>query len=177
MGNLASPESLIARWNEMSREPALQDLPYKIELNAWGKVEMSPASVHHAWLQSALCRELDRQMPDGLALTECPILTDIGVRVPDVVWGSAEFMTRHSGQSPLPRAPEICAEVLSPTNVDAEITEKKRAYLAAGALEVWIVAENGALRVFDATGARPSSRFPVVIALPDPAKGYRAPGR
>jgi hypothetical protein len=118
MGNLASPESLLARWQEMQGDPALRDLPYKIELNAWGKVEMSPASVHHAWLQAALAGELSRQLGDGgVAMTECPVLTDIGVRVPDVVWASGDFMARHSGQSTLPRAPEICAEVLSATDV------------------------------------------------------------
>jgi len=172
MGNLASPESLLARWQEVQDDPALRDLPYKIELNAWGKVEMSPASVRHGWLQLALGAELRRQLTDGVAMTECPVLTDIGVRVPDVVWASADFMIRYAGQSPLPRAPEICAEVLSPTNVEGEIVEKKRAYLAAGALEVWIVTEDGALHIFDATGARPSSRFPVTVSLPDPTKGY-----
>ena len=48
MGNLASPESLLARWQEMQEDPTLRDLPYKIELNAWGKVEMSPASEQSA---------------------------------------------------------------------------------------------------------------------------------
>jgi len=45
MGNLATPEALLHRWEQMQHDPSLQDLPYKIELNAWGKVEMSPASV------------------------------------------------------------------------------------------------------------------------------------
>ena len=172
MGNLASPESLLARWHEMQQDPALRDLPYKIELNAWGKVEMSPASVRHGMLQLALGAELRQQLRDGVAMTECPILTDIGVRVPDVVWASAGFMTRHASQSPLPRAPEICAEILSSTNVEAEIEEKKRAYFAAGAAEVWIVEENGVIRVFGPSGEQAASRFPVAITLPDPTKGY-----
>ena len=54
MGNLATPESLVLRWNEVLRDPSLQDLPYKIELNAWGKVEMSPASHRHGGLQAEL---------------------------------------------------------------------------------------------------------------------------
>jgi len=172
MGNLATPEALLARWDELCRDPALRDLPYKIELNAWGKVEMSPASVQHAWLQSATLSELKQQLPDGLAMTECPILTTIGVRVPDVVWASTAFMRRHRGLSPLPRAPEICVEVLSPSNVEAEITEKARAYLAAGAHEVWRVAENGSVRFFDLSGERGHSAFAVTPNLPDPSKGY-----
>jgi Uma2 family endonuclease len=173
MGNLATPEALLERWDEICHDPSLQDLPYKIELNSWGKVEMSPPGVQHAWLQAALVVELKQQMPDGLALTECPILTTIGVRVPDVVWASAEFMKRHTGLSPLPRAPEICVEVLSRSNVEAEITAKTRAYLAAGAKEVWLVAENGTVRFIDDSGEKAHSHFPVALTLPDTTKGYR----
>jgi Uma2 family endonuclease len=36
-----------------------------------------------------------------------------------------------------PRAPEICVEVLSPGNTDAEIREKTALYFDAGAQEVW----------------------------------------
>jgi Uma2 family endonuclease len=172
MGNLASREALIARWDELCRDPSLQDLPYKIELNSWGKVEMSPASVNHAWLQAAVASQLNQQLRDGLALTECPILTSIGIRVPDVVWASATFMRQHAGLSPLPRAPEICIEVTSPSNVEAEISEKTCAYLAAGAEEVWIVAENGTIRYLNASGEAPRSRFPVAVTLPDPTRGY-----
>jgi len=172
MGNLATPETLIARWDELCRDPALRDLPYKIELNAWGKVEMSPASVHHAILQSAVYDELKRQLPGGTTLTECPVLTSIGVRVPDVIWASADFMNRHRGLSPLPRAPEICVEVFSPSNVKAEIIAKTRAYLAAGAEEVWHVAANGTIRFHDQTGETKQSRFAVTLAVPDPTKGY-----
>ena len=172
MGNLASPEALIARWDELCRDPSLQHLPYKIELNSWGKVEMSPASVSHAWLQAAVAAQLAQQLPDGLTLTECPILTSIGIRVPDVVWASATFMRQHTGLSPLPRAPEICVEVTSPSNVEAEISEKTRGYLAAGAEEVWIVAENGTVRFLNRSGEQPQSRFVSGLTLPDPTKGY-----
>ena len=172
MGNLATPEFLLARWDELCRDPSLEDLPYKIELNAWGKVEMSPASVQHAVLQAAVAGELKQQLRDGVAMTECPILTSIGVRVPDVAWASALFMRQYAGMSPLPKAPEICVEVNSPSNVEAEILAKTRAYLAAGAHEVWVVAENGTVHFFDLSGERPQSRFPIVMTLPDPTKGY-----
>lgn len=173
MGNLATPEALIARWDELCRDPSLQHLPYKIELNAWGKVEMSPAAVPHAWLQSEVAVGLRQQLPDGRTLTECPVLTSIGIRVPDVVWASDAFMLQHTGASPLPRAPEICVEVLSPSNVEAEITEKTRAYLAAGAEEVWWVAANGTIRFFDQAGEKGHTKFPVSLSLPDTTKSYR----
>ena len=71
MGYIATPEFLIARWNELCRDPSLEDLPYKIELNAWGKVEMSPASYRHGRLQIELGAELTRQLPNGVAASEC----------------------------------------------------------------------------------------------------------
>lgn len=172
MGNLATPEALIARWHEVLEDPTLQDLPYKIELNAWGKVEMSPPAVGHARLQTALAVALTQQLPEGIALTECPILTDIGIRAPDVVWASAEFRKRHKRSSPLPQAPEICVEIISPSNVEAEISEKIRAYLAAGAEEVWLVAQTGKVRFIDGSGEKPQSRFPVMLTLPDVSKDY-----
>lgn len=31
------------KWQEVCEDKALQDLPYKIELNRWGQIVMSPA--------------------------------------------------------------------------------------------------------------------------------------
>jgi Uma2 family endonuclease len=168
MGNVTTRETLALRWAEVLRDPVLQDLPYKIELNAWGKVEMSPASNRHGRLQAILSAELLRQLPAGMVVSEASIITDIGVRVPDVVWGSAEFVQSFGESTPYARAPEICVEIVSPSNSDEEIREKTRAYLAAGAMEVWIVAEAGPIRYFDRTGERAASRFPVAVSLPGP---------
>src|SRR5215467_14270176 len=104
MGNLATPEALVLRWQELIRDPSLDDLPYKIELNAWGKIEMSPASNRHGRLQTALGAELMRQMPSGITISECSILTRIGVRVPDIAWGSAEFMKAYGELTPYVRS-------------------------------------------------------------------------
>jgi Uma2 family endonuclease len=170
MGNLATPEALVLRWEEVLRDPTLQDLPYKIELNAWGKVEMSPASNRHARLQAALAAEFTRQFASGVTFTECSILTRIGIRVPDVAWGSSSFMAAFGEITPYTRAPELCVEIVSPSNVQAEILEKTAAYFAAGAQEVWIVDEDGAIRYFGGAGEKPKSDFPVAVSLPAPMK-------
>jgi Uma2 family endonuclease len=170
MGNLATPEALIARWAEVCRDPSLQDLPYKIELNAWGKVEMSPASNRHSRLQGIIALALGTQLKDGGILPECSILTSIGIRVPDVAWASSRFLAAYGEITPFMRAPEICVEVVSISNVQAEIIEKTGAYLAAGAVEVWIVAEDGSIRYFGADGERPASAFPVTVSLPPPIR-------
>ena len=173
MGNVATPEFLIARWNEMCSDPSLADLPYKIELNAWGKVEMGPPTgVGHGHQQAELALQLRQQLPGGVVLVECPIVTAIGVRVPDVIWASEEFRKRHKRSSPLPQAPEICVEIFSPSNFEAEIAEKTRAYLDAGALEVWVVARKASIRYIDRTGEKAGSCFPVTLKLPDVTTDY-----
>ena len=171
MGNLASPEVLIIRWNEALDDPSLQDLPYKIEINAWGKIEMSPASNRHSRLQGLLGIAFGQQLPGGAVLPECSILTKIGIRCPDVAWASSEFMVAFGEITPYQRAPEICVEIISPSNVKAEMDEKVGAYLAAGAREVWLVCEEGNIRYFGASGERSNSEFfPVAVTLPPPMK-------
>jgi Uma2 family endonuclease len=107
-------------------------------------------------------------MGAGLVISRCSILTRIGIRVPDVIWASADFMKNYGEITPYLRAPEICVEILSPSNVQAEIDEKMGAYFAAGAREVWLVAEAGSIRYFGPAGEKPVSDFPVHITLPPP---------
>ena len=38
-------------WADVMAHPQLQDLPFKIELNRWGRIEMSPASNEHGKVQ------------------------------------------------------------------------------------------------------------------------------
>jgi len=166
MANVATPEALVERWDEVLRDPALRDLPYKIELNTWGKVEMTPASNRHSRLRGLVLAQLSRQLIGGALLPECSILTSIGIRCPDAAWASPEFMAAYGEITPYTRAPEICVEVVLPSSTQAEIEEKTRAYLAAGAHEVWIVSEAGTVRFFGAGGEKPASAFPVRISLP-----------
>jgi Uma2 family endonuclease len=163
---LAAPEALTRRWLELIADPTLHDLPFKIELNAAGEIEASPASNARGWAQAWFGFELRRLLPRGEVLTSASVLTAIGVRVPEVVWASPDFIATHGFQTPLPRAPEICVEVRSPPNSEAEIDEKIRAYLTAGAQEVWMVAEDGVVRFFGADGPRERSGFGVTPVPP-----------
>ena len=169
MNELAGPQALIERWREVVADRSLHDLPYKIELNAWGKVEMTPASNRRGRLCGALAAELARQL-QGMVLSGCSILTPIGVRSPDVAWASPEFMRAHGEITPYGRAPEICIEVLAPGTVAAEIRDKTGAYLSAGAEEVWLVAHDGSVRYAGPAGEQPKSRFPVSLSLPAPLR-------
>ncbi len=166
MGNVTTPEALALRWAQVTNDATLRELPFKIELNAYGKIEMSPASTRHGRLQGAIVAELARQLMHGEVIAECPIITELGVRVPDAAWASAGFLARHGDTSPLPEAPEICVEIVSPSNSDEEMRLKTHAYLTAGAREVWVVSEDGTTRFFDRGGERAATSFAVRLVLP-----------
>ena len=70
------------QWSQVIADPSLRNLPYKIELNTRGKIEMSPASTRHALLQGKVIGWLSRQLLHGSLLGECGIQTCTGVRVP-----------------------------------------------------------------------------------------------
>ena len=166
MGHINPQEALALRWTELCNDPLVRDLPGKIELNAYGVIEMSPASNRHGINQAAIARALADQLPTGTAMVECSISTTEGVRVPDVAWASTEFIARHGDTTPFPAAPEICVEVRSPSNTDAEVAFKTRLFLEAGAVEVWIVSEAGVWQVFDDVGPQPTTRYRVQLTMP-----------
>ncbi len=145
------------RWAEIVRDPALVDLPGKVECNAFGNViMMPPAAGEHSHrtmkIQVALLSRLG-----GLALPECPISTIDGVRAADVGWYSEERFERVRGQIAFEIAPEICVEVLSPDNTEREMIAKRNLYLEAGALEVWLCGKNGKMRFFNLSGEQDAS--------------------
>ena len=153
-------------WQEVCNDPILRDLPYKIELNEWGQIVMSPASSRHGILQGLLIDALNRLKKDGLVFPECPIQTSKGVKVPDVVWVSSQFLKEHADETPFSKAPEICIEVLSPSNTQQEMLEKSELYFARGTQEVWICDEQGNLSFYDCTGQLTRSRlFPEITRI------------
>lgn len=173
----ADPEARLSRaelrlrWQQMLVDPMLADIPGKIELNERGTIELTPPNTRHGIFQAFIAAELQRSRPDGTTITECGIETDAGVRAPDVMWASAEFMSRHGTESPLPRAPELCIEVLSLSNTEPEMQQKRVAYLAAGAIEVWLVKEDGTVAMFTERGPVASSSLGIVVRpLPLPKK-------
>lgn len=65
--------------------------------------------------------------------------TAIGVRAPGVAWCSDNFLKARPEETPLGRAPELCMEIVSPTNPLPKLREKAVAFINAGAVEAWIV--------------------------------------
>ncbi|MCI5226821.1 MAG: Uma2 family endonuclease [Candidatus Electrothrix sp. AX2] len=139
-------------WAEVISNPLLQNLPFKIELNRFGKILMTPASNRHGRIQGRMAANLINTLPHGEVITECSIQTSEGVNVADVAWASDEFIRTFAYETPYPKAPEICLEIVSPSNSKAEITSKVNRYLAKGAQEVWVVYEDGRIMTFSHIG-------------------------
>jgi Uma2 family endonuclease len=94
-----------------------------------------------------------------LIITECSVQTSEGVKVADVACASAEFMRRNRGANPYREAPEVCVEILSPSNTAQEMDEKKALYFAAGAKEVWVCGADGRMAFYRADAQVETSRI------------------
>ncbi|MDD2724099.1 MAG: Uma2 family endonuclease [Methylovulum sp.] len=154
------------QWSEVVDNPYFQNLPFKIELNRYGKVEMTPASNQHGRLQLHIGALLERKLKKGEALTECSIQTTEGVKVADVAWCSKAFIKQYGYATPYPRAPELCVEIVSPSNSKVEMTEKVQLYLQAGAEEVWVVWENGLVDYYGKMGKLEQSGYGISLKIP-----------
>jgi Uma2 family endonuclease len=153
------------KWDQVCKDKSLQNLPYKIELNEWGNIVMSPASNRHGNLQTKIAFHLMSQMPDGTVLTECSVDTAKGVKVADVAWVSDAFLQRNRGATPYVEAPEVCVEIQSPSNSDTEMAEKRDLYFAKGAREYWLCDEDGKVSFFSPRGKMEKSLlFPDMLA-------------
>lgn len=150
-------------WSEVIENPLLKDLPFKIELNKFGKLLMSPASNQHGRIQSHLAAALLNQLPQGEVITECSIQTSEGVKVADVAWLSDKFLQDFNYTTPYPKSPELCIEIVSPSNSRIEIQNKIELYLAKGACEVWIVTDLDNIQIYTHTGQIENSELVTIV--------------
>jgi Uma2 family endonuclease len=158
-----SSEALAARYRELCDDPRFANLPGKIELDCWGRILMSPATNYHGQLQGRLCR-IFGALP-GEAFVESSVVSAERLMVPDVVWASAAFLAAHRDETPYTRAPEICIEVVSPSNSLQELREKVAEYLAMGAVEAWIVyPQSKRVSFHGRQGELASTAYPVDLA-------------
>ncbi len=147
------------QWQDVLADKSLQDLPYKIELNDKGNIEMSPASLLHSLIQGKLALLLGSTLTQGSVFTELAIQTSNGIRVSDVAWGSNHYIKKHKTEIYASSAPEICIEIISPSNTPKEMLEKVRLFIEAGASEVWLVTESGDISIYNQNGHTEQSQF------------------
>ncbi len=135
-------------WQAICDNPVFRDIPFKVETNKWGKIELSPASNEHGIYQALLIEWLVKLGDNGRPISECGIQTSQGVKVADVAWGSYEFFKKNKRQNPYPESPEVVIEILSPSNTQSEMLEKKELYFAKGAKEFWLCGSDGCMKFF-----------------------------
>jgi len=158
-----SREELAVRYRDLCEDPLFANVPGKIEIDPWGRMVMSPPGVYHGLVQARLARVLASL--GGETMVETPIATPMGLFAPDVTWASGQFMSTHGRENPLMAAPEVCAEVVSPSNSVKELKEKTEAYLASGAHEVWIVyPQSKRIEFHGRAGLLPRSQYTVDLA-------------
>ncbi|EDZ67746.1 conserved hypothetical protein [Nitrosococcus oceani AFC27] len=113
---------------------------------------MSPATNEHGIYQAKIVALLSKLMNEGTIISECSVQTSEGIKVADVAWASEKFMQNNRGKSPFDEAPEICVEILSPSNTKMEMEEKKELYFARGAKEFWMCDKKGSISFYKNTG-------------------------
>lgn len=140
------------RWREVIEDKDLATYAGRIETNEFGNVVMMPLHTRkHSIIVSKIQFEL-RDRIGGHPLPECPVSTMAGVRGADVGWFSEERLAEAEDPLLFEIAPEICVEVLSPSNSAREMKVKRQLYFEAGAEEVWICGENGEMAFYSPEG-------------------------
>jgi Uma2 family endonuclease len=162
----------LRKWGELCAHAELAKFEGRIETDRHGHIIMTPpAEATHGESQFEIGYLLRTLLPRGRVITECPISTADGVKVADAAWASPERVKGRGEHPCYIRAPEICIEVISPSNTKLEIQEKMALYFTAGASEVWTCSRNGTMSFFTrgSTGPMRSSiicpPFPKQIRL------------
>jgi Uma2 family endonuclease len=161
---LLTPAELATRWRELCADPTSPDL---FELNEYGELILSPSPTNkHELVAFKVATALEQQLGPQASTAISVSTATRGIRRPDACWMPAERWRTAQYADPLPFAPDICVEVLSKKNTQAEISMKTSAYLDSGAKEVIIVGTGGEVQYFGPEGKRERSTFGVRIDLP-----------
>lgn len=155
--------ALVKRWHELGADPGSPDY---YELNEYGELILSPRPTNdHQGVAMAVGVALNVQLGPESRI-DISVMTDRGVRVPDVVWMRPERWAAMKRETPLSAAPDVCVEVLSTGNTRQEIRMKTGAYLRAGAREVIVVGLKGEVECYGPEGPRASSALGITLELP-----------
>jgi Uma2 family endonuclease len=165
---------LLQRWQQILNDPELDqyDDDYRIETDADGHILMSPRPPNTHNRKAFLIAHMLQERLGPSASGETRIVTDHGIKVADAVWCPASRWPQNEENDTFVTAPDICIEVLSPSNTRAEIDQKGALYFAAGAREVWICDRNNKISFFGLEGLLEKSKlcpdFPSRLDLTPP---------
>lgn len=125
------------------------------ETNAQGQIIVNPPiGLRRAKFADRLIAWIKAHLPGWQVWPEVGIHTTDGVKAPDLAVAPPDFVETTDVHGFLLRAPDLCVEIMSPSNTWEEMSHKARLYLSSGAREVWVCDERGELHFFDAAGPR-----------------------
>lgn len=153
------------RWDEVLRDPRWVGVEGRFETNSFGEVIVNPPpTFFHNDRAYRIAASLGNLL-GGQGRTEVPVLTIDGVKSPDAVWFSQARYESSRGLVALDLAPEICVEVVSPKNTQAEMRHKRNLYFNAGAEECWVCDLEGRMTYY--TKDNPDEAKPTSSLCPD----------
>ena len=130
---------------------------------------MTLTTNEHSRFRFQIAKTLENFLSGGESFASCAIETSKGVRVADVAWARSGFLEAHANEDAYLLAPEICVEVISPSNTAEEMLEKHDLYLARGAQEFWTCDLEGRMTFYAYAGETEHSKlvpgFPAQIRL------------
>lgn len=164
----------VRRWLEIVADPKLADVLERIETDRDGNLIMAPSPDDvHGGREGEIQRQLNRLLPDGVVYHNVTVSTAQGDKIPDVMWLSGKRWRSKdqlgTKEGIFIRAPEICVEIMSPSNSLEDMLAKKDLYLNCGAEEAWVCDQEAKMRFFSITGELAKSKlcpqFPVQILV------------
>ena len=155
----------LRHWEAAQQDPQVRDFVGQVEITEHGRFLMAPPpDSWHGYRESRFTVMLDRLLGD-YALGEMALSTARGVREIDAGWCSPGRYTALRHQRLWTQAPEICVEVLSPSNPREEMLKKARLYFEIGAAEVWLCHEDARMEFL--VGGSPLEAIPWSRVCPD----------
>ncbi|HEY0793066.1 MAG TPA: Uma2 family endonuclease [Chthoniobacterales bacterium] len=140
-------------WSGLLADSSYAECPERVETDREGRAVASPPPSHrHSRRQFRIGNLLEALMPNGFVLTECAVSTLHGVKAADVAWYNPSRAAEADAAELPDGAPDICVEVVSPSNATEQLEAKAAAYFAAGAKEVWVCGLNGRMSFFRPDG-------------------------
>jgi Uma2 family endonuclease len=132
------------------------DAPW--ETNGHGQIILNPPiGLLHAKRVEYISTMIRASLPGWQIWPEVGVHTSDGIKAPDLSVAPPDFVEKVDQRGFLMTAPDLCIEVMSPTNSWEEMRHKCLLYLAAGAKEVWVCNGAGELHFFDGSGERSDS--------------------
>ena len=157
-------------WEEAIESSSLEDLPFKVELNADGNLVLSGVWNWHGGLQAEVGIRLSELMSHGKAAMEIGVRTRDNVKVADVAWFTNEHWNAVKEDAYCATAPAICIEVACGGSPAGSFERKLPLYFEAGAKEVWFCDRMGNITFHTPAGQVPASPmcpdFPVLLESP-----------